>query len=54
MAYDVHIPLVFYGWHVPQGESTAPAGITDIASTVCAMLHIQAPDASVGNPLEMK
>lgn len=51
MAYDVHIPLVFFGWHVANGESNVPANITDIAPTVCAMLHIQMPDAAVGTSL---
>ena len=49
MAYDVHIPFVLYGWHVEHGESTKPASITDIAPTICAMLHIQTPDAAIGN-----
>lgn len=49
MAYDVHIPFVLYGWHVEHGESTKPVNITDIAPTICAMLHIQKPDASIGN-----
>ena len=49
MAYDVHIPFVLYGWHVEHGESTKPASITDIAPTICAMLHIQMPDAAIGN-----
>lgn len=51
MAYDIHIPLVFYGWHVKNGETNIPANITDIAPTVCAMLHIQMPDAAVGKPI---
>lgn len=49
MAYDVHIPFVLYGWHVEHGESTKPVNITDIAPTICAMLHIQMPDAAIGN-----
>lgn len=49
MAYDVHIPFVLYGWHVGHGESTKPVNITDIAPTICAMLHIQMPDAAIGN-----
>ena len=49
MAYDVHIPFVLYGWHVDHGESTKPVNITDIAPTICAMLHRQMPDAAIGN-----
>lgn len=50
--YDAHIPLVFMGWNVKQGETTRPTKMTDVAATVCAMLHIQAPNACVGTPIE--
>ena len=46
--YDAHIPMLFYGWHVPHGESSSEVHITDIAPTVCQMLHIQQPNACVG------
>lgn len=49
--YDTHIPLVFMGWHVKHGESTQPHYMTDIAATVCAMLHIQAPNGCIGQPI---
>ena len=49
--YDAHIPLLFYGWHVPHGASPAEVHITDIAPTVCALLHIQQPNACVGKSL---
>ena len=49
--YDTHIPFVMYGWHVPHGETSAPAHITDIAPTICAMLHIQMPNSCVGKAL---
>ena len=49
---DSHIPLVFFGWHVPHGEKVSLTGMTDIAATVCAMLHIQAPDACIGKPVK--
>ena len=48
---DSHIPLLFYGWHVPAGETPRLTHMTDIAPTVCAMLHIQAPDAAIGQPI---
>ncbi len=48
---DSHIPLLFYGWHVPAGETARLTHMTDIAPTVCAMLHIQAPDAAIGQPI---
>ncbi len=49
--YDSHIPLVFMGWHVPHGATTKPTRIVDLAPTICAMLHIQMPNACVGEPI---
>ncbi len=48
-AYDAHIPLLWYGWHINQGSSNREVGITDIAPTIAAMLHIQMPSGSVGH-----
>ena len=50
---DSHIPLIFLGWHIPAGETSRLTHMTDIAATVCAMLHIQAPNACIGTPIEM-
>lgn len=47
--YDSHIPLVFFGWNVKHGATTKPTRIVDIAPTVCALLHIQMPNASIGD-----
>uniref|UniRef100_A0AB33JM53 Alkaline phosphatase family protein n=1 Tax=Prevotella sp. GTC17262 TaxID=3236797 RepID=A0AB33JM53_9BACT len=49
--YDAHIPLVFMGWNVKPGQTSTPTYITDIAPTICQMLHIQMPDACVGNAI---
>lgn len=49
--YDAHIPLLFYGWQVPHGSSAREVHIVDIAPTVCSMLHIQQPNACVGEAL---
>lgn len=49
--YDAHIPLLFYGWKVPHGETAAEVHITDIAPTVCSLLHIQQPNACIGKSL---
>lgn len=51
---DSHIPLLFYGWHVPHGERIERNGMVDIAPTIAAMLHIQAPDACIGQPIPFK
>ncbi len=49
--YDTHIPLVFAGWGIQHGSSTREVFMTDIAPTVAALLHIQAPSGCVGHPL---
>ena len=49
--YDSHIPLVFYGWKVEHGSTGREVHITDIAPTVCQMLHIQQTNACVGEPI---
>ena len=49
--YDAHIPLLFYGWKVKHGETSREVHITDIAPTVCQKLHIQQPNACVGEPI---
>lgn len=49
--YDTHIPLVFMGWGIQHGASTKEYHMTDIAPTVCALLHIQAPDGCIGEPI---
>jgi len=50
--YDAHIPLLFYGWQIPHGENASEVYITDIAATVCSLLHIQQPNACIGNVLK--
>ena len=49
--YDSHIPLVFMGWHVKKGQTVRETHITDIAATVCAMLHIERPDCCIGDAI---
>ena len=49
--YDSHIPLVFLGWNIEHGSTTKPTRIVDIAPTVCALLHIQMPNACIGEPI---
>ena len=53
--YDAHIPLLFMGWKVSHGATSREVHITDIAATVCQMLHTQQPSACIGEPiLEVK
>ena len=49
--YDAHIPLLFYGWQIPEGHTSREVYITDIAPTVCQLLHIQQPNACVGEAI---
>lgn len=49
--YDAHIPFIVTGWHVPHGNTQAPTYITDIAPTVCSLIHIQMPNGCIGNPV---
>ncbi|MEC5144762.1 alkaline phosphatase PafA [Chitinophaga sp. 212800010-3] len=50
--FDIHIPLVFMGWHVKHGASNETVHMTDIAATLAAMLHIQMPNGCVGKPVK--
>lgn len=49
--YDTHIPLVFMGWDIQHGATTRPTFMTDIAATIAALLHIQAPNGCIGQPI---
>lgn len=50
--YDSHIPLLFYGWGIKHGSSNHEVYMTDIAPTICAMLHIQMPSGCIGEVIE--
>lgn len=47
--YDSHIPLLWFGNGIKQGESFTKVYMTDIAATVAALLKIQEPNGCVGN-----
>ncbi|RPE08645.1 alkaline phosphatase family protein [Chitinophaga lutea] len=46
--YDAHIPLVWMGWGIKPGKTHRTTGMTDIAPTLAALLHIQMPSGNVG------
>jgi arylsulfatase A-like enzyme len=50
-SYDTNVPMIFYGWNVPAGESSRYATITDIAPTLSMMLKIKLPNGSTGQPV---
>ena len=47
-AYDTHIPLLWMGWGIKQGNSHREVYMTDIAPTLAALLGIQQPSGSIG------
>ncbi len=49
--YDTHIPLVWYGWGVRKGQTIRQTQMTDIAATLASLLHIQMPNACVGQAI---
>lgn len=49
--YDAHIPLLFMGWKIQHGATSREVHITDIAPTVCQLLHIQQPNACIGEAI---
>lgn len=52
--YDAHIPFLMMGWGVKPGKTSRPTYITDIAATICNLVHIQMPNGCIGNAVEMK
>jgi hypothetical protein len=49
--YDTHIPLLWYGWGIPRGETYRKVQMTDIAATLAALLHVQQPNGCIGEPI---
>jgi predicted AlkP superfamily pyrophosphatase or phosphodiesterase len=49
--YDIHVPLLWYGWGIRKGSTVEPVSITDIAPTLAEMLHIEAPNGCTGQPI---
>ena len=50
--YDTHIPLLWYGFTIKPGLLNREVYMTDIAATLAALLHIQAPNGSIGKVIE--
>ena len=49
--YDTHIPLIFMGWGIKQGKTNRLTSMSDVASTLSALLHIQEPNGNIGQPI---
>lgn len=50
-SYDSHVPLIFMGWGIKNGESNKDYNMTDISPTLAALLRIQFPSGNIGNPI---
>ena len=50
--YDAHIPLLWYGWNIKQGNSSNEVYMTDIAATLAVLLKIQMPSGCVGKVIK--
>ncbi|MDF9800492.1 putative AlkP superfamily pyrophosphatase or phosphodiesterase [Catalinimonas alkaloidigena] len=50
--YDTHVPMLFYGWGIKEGESVQYHRITDIAPTLSMLLNIALPDGADGQPVQ--
>jgi hypothetical protein len=48
------VPLIFYGWNVPQGETNRKTVIPQIAPTISNMLNIPLPSGSEANMLQFE
>ena len=51
-SYDTHVPLIWYGWNIPQGKTSKQVMIVDIAATLAAMLHLEFPSGCSGKPID--
>jgi predicted AlkP superfamily pyrophosphatase or phosphodiesterase len=49
--HDSHIPLLFMGWGINQGKTSRTVHMTDVASTIAALLKIQEPNGNIGKPV---
>jgi predicted AlkP superfamily pyrophosphatase or phosphodiesterase len=50
-AYDTHVPLLWFGWGIKQGETVKPTYISDIAPTLAMLLKILEPNGNIGTPI---
>lgn len=50
--YDTHVPMLWYGWKIPKGESHKKQVITEIAPTIAQKLKITLPNSTEAEVLE--
>ncbi|PWA07109.1 alkaline phosphatase PafA [Flavobacterium laiguense] len=51
-SYDTNVPLLFYGWHIPNGESYKKEYITTISPTLSRLLKIPFTNGTESEVLE--
>lgn len=44
--YDTHVPLIFYGWGIPEGETHKKTSITQVAPTISSLIDIPFPSGT--------
>ncbi|MCM4151878.1 alkaline phosphatase family protein [Arenibacter sp. N53] len=49
--YDTHSPLLFYGKGIKKGSTVSRTEIPDIAPTIAALLGMNAPSGTTGEPI---
>ena len=49
--YDVHVPLIWYGWAINRVTVTRKVNMTDIAVTLSALCKVPYPNACTGEPM---
>lgn len=52
--YDTHVPLLFYGCGIKKGSNSTYTTITQIAPTICNLLHIPFTNGSTPYVIEFK
>lgn len=50
--YDIHVPIIWYGWKINSKEIIKPVHISDIAPTISNLLNIAYPTGATGTPIE--
>ncbi|WP_299225110.1 alkaline phosphatase PafA [uncultured Psychroserpens sp.] len=50
--YDTHVPLLFFGKGIANGETVKRTRVIDIAPTISSLLGISFPNGATGQPLE--
>ncbi len=51
-SYDVHVPLIWYGWKIKRRSILSPVNMTDISPTLSTLIGITWPNGATGNPIK--